>query len=161
MKRGWSWPAAVIAILGATVAANIWLIRVASADPSFAVEERYYQRALAWDDELAQRDANAALGWRTAATIAPVTRAGAAMRVRLTDAAGQPIDDAAVVARVVAVARAGEPVDVALHADSLGGYVGEIAIDRAGLWEIRYDVRRGTTRFTATERVETHRLPGE
>ena len=50
MKRGIGWPIAVTAILGATVAANIWVAVIANDDPSFAVEHDFtadYENLLA------------------------------------------------------------------------------------------------------------------
>ena len=82
MKRGTLWPVAVAGILGLTVAGNIWLIRVASGDPSFAVEENYYQRGVHWDDEMAQRARNIALGWKLAASLSPI-RAGRGSDLRI------------------------------------------------------------------------------
>ena len=108
MKRGSAWPLAVTTILGLTVAANIWLIRVASGDPSFAVEENYYERGVRWDDELAQRAHNRELGWRLAATMSPIGRVeGSLLRITLADSVVMPISGASVVVRATHVARAG------------------------------------------------------
>ena len=52
-KGGRGWIAAVVLILGTTVAANFYVMHLAGDDPSFAIEPDYYDRALHWDDELA------------------------------------------------------------------------------------------------------------
>src|SRR5687768_354460 len=113
MKRGARWPMAVTTILGITVAANIWLIRTASGDPSFAIEENYYERGVHWDDELAQRATNRALGWKVVATM---TREGtgndAVLHVVLTDSAVAPIEGASIVVKAMHVARARDPVEL-------------------------------------------------
>jgi nitrogen fixation protein FixH len=156
VKRGIGWPIGVTVILGLTISANIWLIRVASADPSFAVEERYYQRALDWDHELAQRATNARLGWNLEARVSAIEPgSGASLGADLRDATGAPIADATVAARVVHVGRAGQPVDVVLKRDSSGAYRAHVPLERPGLWELRFEVQRGTDRFTAIERVDT------
>jgi nitrogen fixation protein FixH len=156
VKRGIGWPIGVTTILGLTISANIWLIRVASADPSFAVEERYYQRALDWDQELAQRATNARLGWDLEARVSAIDRgSGARVGAVLRDSTGAPIADATVAARIVHVGRAGQPVDVVLHRDSSGAYRALIPLERPGLWELRFDVQRGKDRFTAIKRVDT------
>jgi hypothetical protein len=41
--------ARVVTALGLTVGGNIWVAVIASDDPSFAIEENYYQRALQFD----------------------------------------------------------------------------------------------------------------
>lgn len=155
MKRGTAWPLAVTAILGVTVAANIWLIRLANSDPSFAVEENYYERGVRWDDELAQRAHNQALGWKVVATMSPGGKAsGELLHIALTDSAVMPIEGASIVVKAVHVARAGEPVEVTLAPLAPGEYEAAVPVRRAGLWELRIDVRRGTERFTATERLD-------
>lgn len=155
MKRGTGWPLAVVAILGATIGANLWLIRVAGNDPSFAVEENYYQRGVHWDDELAQRSRNAALGWRVAATVVPLgTGNGSSLRVALRDSLVQPLAGASVSVKAMHVARANDAVRVTLSPSGPGDYEARVPLERAGLWEIRIDVQRGPDRFTATERVD-------
>ena len=158
MKRGTRWPVAVGTILGLTVAANMWLIRVASADPSFAVEENYYERGIRWDEELAQRAHNRALGWKLAATMSAAEPGkGTLLRIALTDSSVAPINGASVSVKAMHVARASEAVDLTLASAAPGEYEARIPSTRAGLWELRIDVHRGTERFTATERVD---LPG-
>ena len=155
MKRGTVWPVAVTAILGITVAANIWLIRIANNDPSFAIEENYYQRGVRWDDELAQRAHNQALGWRVVATMSTERESsGERLHIALTDSAVMPIDGASIVVKAVHIARASEPVEVTLAQLAPGEYEARVPVQRAGLWELRIDVRRGAERFTATERLD-------
>ena len=155
MKRGNVWPLAVTAVLSLTVAANIWLIRIANSDPSFAVEENYYQRGVRWDEELAQRARNRALGWKLAAHLSPIeTGRGADLRIALTDSVVRPIAGASVVVTAMHVARAGHPVEITMVASGPGEYEARVPIERAGLWELRIDVHRGVDRFTATERLD-------
>jgi nitrogen fixation protein FixH len=155
MKRGASWPLAVTVILGLTVAANIWLIRIASNDPSFAIEENYYQRGVRWDEELAQRASNLALGWKLVATMSRVERGrGARLNIALTDSAVAPIAGASVVVTALHVARARDAMEITLSAHKPGEYEGFVPIERAGLWELRIDVHRGADRFTAIERLD-------
>ncbi len=160
MKRGSGWPIAVATILGLTVAANIWLIRVATHDPSFAVEEDYYQRGVHWDDEMAQRAHNAALGWTLAASISPIRDGGGSdLTVALRDSSVTPLSGASITVRAVHIARAGEPMDLRLDASTPGTYAAHMPIRRAGLWELRIDVQRGADRFTATERLDVRSEP--
>jgi nitrogen fixation protein FixH len=155
MKRGTWWPVAVAGILGATVAANIWLVRVATGDPSFAIEEDYYQRGVQWDEELAQRAHNRALGWTLLASLSSIELGrGAGLHVALNDSSVTPISGASVVVRAVHVGRAGQPVEVTLQPTAAGEYEARVPIQRAGLWELRIDVHLGSDRFTATERLD-------
>jgi len=155
MKRGAMWPLAVMTILGLTVAANIWLIRVANGDPSFAIEENYYQRGVHWDDEMSQREQNRALGWKVDATLMPIEAGrGAELRIAIHDSAVVLIEGASVVVRALHVARANEPVEVTLSPDGHGAYEALVPIQRAGIWELRIDVHRGADRYIATERID-------
>jgi nitrogen fixation protein FixH len=155
MKRGMLWPAAVAGVLCLTIAANVWLITIANNDPSFAVEQNYYQRGLHWDDELAQRAHNAELGWKLLATLEPIERGlGAELRIALTDSRVAPIRDASVVVRAVHVARANDPVEVTLESADDGHYRAIVPLQRAGLWELRIAVHRGPDVYTAIERMD-------
>jgi nitrogen fixation protein FixH len=155
VKRGAVWPLGVTTILGLTVAANIWLIRIAGADPSFAVEENYYERGVRWDDELAQRARNRALGWSLGTALAPIAPGkGAQLTIALRDSTVAPINGASVVVKALHVARAGDAVEITLEPGGAGEYRATVPIERAGLWELRIDVHRGSERFTATERLD-------
>ncbi|HSA56716.1 MAG TPA: FixH family protein [Gemmatimonadaceae bacterium] len=155
MRRGTGWPVAVGVILGTTVAANVWIIRIANADPSFAIEANYYQKALRWDDELAQRERNRTLAWQLTPTLSTISPdSGAELRVALRDPSGNPLVDAAVTVQALHNARAGEPLDVELRRVPAGDYVARLPMHRPGLWELRFDVRRGADHFTARHRLE-------
>lgn len=155
MKRGAMWPIAMAGILACGVGANVWLIRIASADPSFAVEENYYQRALRWDDELAQRARNDSLGWYVQAALAPASgRGDTEVHVRLWDALGTPIVADTARVRALHVARAADVFDLELLPVEGGGYVARMPMMRHGLWELRFEIWRGADRFTAVRRLD-------
>ena len=154
MKRGSGWPLGVVAILAATVGLNIWVLRVANDDPSFAIEPDYYQKAVDWDSTMAQQRRNLALGWHLAPTLgAFTTRDGARLQVTLTDASGASIADATVKVAAFYNARANDVIDTTLHPDS-SGYGATLPVKYGGVWELQFDVNRGGTRFTSTSRVE-------
>jgi nitrogen fixation protein FixH len=159
MKRGIGWPIGVAVILAATVALNIWVLRVANDDPSFAIEPDSYQKAVDWDSTMAQMRQNAALGWHVAPTLGAFTaRDGAQLQVTVTDAAGAPIPDATVKVAAFFNARANDIIDTTLHRDA-AGYAGTIPVKFGGVWELQFDVRRGAQRFTSTSRVEAVPAP--
>jgi nitrogen fixation protein FixH len=159
-RRGLRWPIAVAAILAATVGANIYVAVLANDDPSFAIEPNYYQRAIHWDDEMAQARRNDALGWHLAPTLAPIAGGRALLVVRLTDAGGATIQDAAIRVAAFHNARAGDVRDADLHPRGDGSYAAAIAMQRAGQWELHFQATRGSDRFTALERVEATLAPG-
>ena len=153
MKRGMGWPIGITLILATTVGANIWVMRIASADPSFAIEPHYYAKAVAWDSVMAQERANRALGWR----VAPVLRASPGddgeLFVMVTDTSGAPIKGATVSVSAFAVARSSVVVDAALEPDG-DGYRARMPVRRGGAWELRFDVQRGGDRALLKRRVD-------
>ena len=154
MKRAHAWPIAIAMVLVITVAANLWVMRLASADPSFAIEPDYYAKAVRWDSTLAQEARNRALGWRIVPALGAFDeRDGARLDVRVVDAAGADIRDAVVRVSAFAVARSGRRVDLDLPATSLG-YGARIPLGYGGEWELRFDVHRGEQHLTATRRVD-------
>ncbi len=154
MKRGNGWPIGIVSILVATVALNVWVYRVANDDPSFAIEPDYYQKAVDWDSTIAQKRENLVLGWHLAPTLGAFSmRDGARLQVTLTDASGTAIHDATVKVAAFFNARANDVIDTTLHTDSTG-YTATLPVKHGGVWELQFDVTRGTTRFTSTSRVE-------
>lgn len=161
MKRGMGWPIAIAAILGTTVAANFWVLYVANRDPSFAIEKDYYQKALRWDDEMAQEARNTALGWRLSPTLTPIAADGATLTVQLTDSAGATLDGAKVTVAALHNAHAGTVLDATLAPASSGrgAYEVHLPMHRAGEWELRFEAVRGTDRFTAVRRLDAVARP--
>jgi nitrogen fixation protein FixH len=155
VKRGSWWPLAIAGVLATTVAANVWVSAIASDDPSFAIEQDYYKKAIAWDSTLAQAHTNLALGWHLTPTLGPI-RSGklASLRVALTDTTGAAISNATVRVSALQVSRANDVHRVTLVASAGGMYSGQIDARLPGQWELRFDVTSGTTHFTDVSRVE-------
>jgi len=155
--RGLGWPIAMSLVLATTVGVNLFVYRLAASDPSMAVEPDYYNKAVHWDDELAQRRHNTLLGWQSAITLSMSGAEGGELRVRLTDSTGAPVEGAAVSAEAFPVARANQVAKVELVANAEGGqgdYAAPLPITRGGRWEVRLAVTRDDDRFTSTQQVE-------
>jgi hypothetical protein len=154
MKRSTLWPIGIGAVLLITVAANIALYYVAGNDPSFVIEPNYYAKAIAWDSTMAQSALNQRLGWHLAPALSPYTsRDGATLSVTLTDSSGVPITDATVKVAAIYNARAATILESTLTQDQ-SAYVAHLPVGHRGQWELRFDVNRRGTRFTAIERVD-------
>ncbi|HEY0971649.1 MAG TPA: FixH family protein [Gemmatimonadales bacterium] len=153
--RGLGWPIGIAIILAIGVAANIYMMRLAAGDPSFAVEPDYYRKAVHHDDVMAQRSRNAELGWTLEPEVASGAPGAATLRVRLADAEGDAISGATLSVEAFPIARSGDVVRATLVASAEGGdYAVELPVRHAGRWELRFDASRGGDRFTAVERVE-------
>lgn len=156
-KRGAGWPIAITAILGLTVGLNVWVMRVANADPSMVVESDYYRKAIRWDDEMAQARRNAALGWTLRAALAPVGPSERAdLHVAITDSTGAPISGARVTLEAFAITRSASVITETLAA-ARDGYAVALPVTTPGRWELRFTVERDGERFTSVQRLDAVR----
>jgi hypothetical protein len=155
------WPIGITAILGATVVANLVMMRVANNDPSFAVEPDYYKKAVFYDSTMAQTHRNLDLGWGVqtfADSIVPgkPTR----LRVVLRDEKALPLLGARVEATVLFNARANDLTTATLTDEGAGVYAATLPINTPGEWEIRVNATRDTSHFTASRRMTAVRALG-
>ena len=158
MKPGMGWPIGVVVILGATVIANIVVMRVANNDPSFAIEPDYYQKAVAFDSTIAEERRSVALGWTATSTIVASDTAGRpTLTVTIADARRQPVQGATVTVTALANARANEILSAALREVAPGRYQGALAARFAGQWEVRIDAVRGSEHFVVSTRTDVAR----
>lgn len=160
MKDGRAWPWALGLVLALTVVGNLWVMRVASSDPSFVIEPDYYQKAVNWDSAMAQTARNAALGWTLTARLAPAgTDGNATLTAQLRDANGALVTGANLTVEATHNARAAEILAAELTAAEDGSYTAMLPAIRRGIWELRFEVERGDERFTATLRTDNTRGP--
>lgn len=155
MKPGSGWPIGIVAILTATVVANIVVMRIASSDASFAIEPDYYQKAVAFDSTLATERRSLTLGWSAASTLVADDSTGRPLlTVTLVDRAQQPVQGATVTVAALANLRANDVVNAALTEVSPGRYQARLSAHVAGQWEIRIDAVRGTDHFVESTRTD-------
>lgn len=153
IKREHLWPIGIVAALATNVIFTVVTIRLANQPGTEVVEADYYRKAVAWDSTSAIRDASAKLGWTLDAAITPTAPSRARLAVTLADDAGAPIEAANVKVTAIHNRRAEHPVTATLARDARG-YGADLPLDRPGLWELRFEVRRGTEVFTSTLRRE-------
>jgi len=159
MKKGWYWPWFVGALLLATAASQGVMAWAATHDNSMSIEPDYYQKAVAYDSVIAQRATNARLGWQAAVTVGAIAADGGDVRVRLTDVTGAALTGATVRVTAINNVDGDRHVTRALAEGADGTYGAKLALDRAGLWEFRFEIGRGTDRFTADARVDVGGSP--
>jgi len=149
----WKWPAIVIALLATHVLACMFFIYLATSNPSFAVEEDYYRKAMHWDERRAQERRNAELGWTAELEVlpAPSVARDPILQLRLGDGRGAPVDGATVAAEAFFNARADRILRHGLEAQGDGVYSAQLPMRRPGRWEFRLVVERGEDRFTAVQ----------
>ncbi|PWB71071.1 MAG: hypothetical protein C3F15_13115 [Holophagae bacterium] len=145
------WPVLIIAALSIHVVVSLLTVFVATSNPSYAVEEDYYRKALAWDARRAQERRNLDLGWQLDFEVAPQPAGGdPQLLVRLADRSGQPLDRASVAVAAFHNARADQIVHAKPAAAGDGVYSCPLAMRRSGRWELRFTVDCGGEHFTHT-----------
>jgi len=147
------WPAVIIGALALHVVVSLVTVWVATSNPSYAVEENYYQKAIHWDDKRAQDGRNIALGWKIAFDVVRSETAGqpATLELRLTDRSENPLPAAGVAVEAFHNTRAGEILRARMVTGHDGRCSAPLAVHRTGVWEFRFVVERGADRFTHTE----------
>jgi nitrogen fixation protein FixH len=150
----WGWPIGIAAVLALSAGANIAIMVVAKQDEAFAIEPAYYEKALRWDDTMAQERRNLALGWDASATMV-LARPGTpgALDIALSDRTGLPIDSAVVSVEAMHNARASQRYHAVLAEAEPGTYRASMDAHRPGEWEVRVTAQRAGDRFTQTLRL--------
>ncbi len=144
-RRLWPWPGMIFVLLAANVAIVSLMIYAATSDRSFSVEPDYYRKAVEWDDRVAQRERNAALGWSVqVASAAP----GAPIAARLSDHDSQPIGGAQVEVVAFHNAHSSNRLQTLLEEIEPGLYRSTEVLIRSGSWELRFTVKVGGQTFT-------------
>lgn len=158
--KGWYWPYLLVLFMLGGIVPGIVLVAVAIDDPSFAVEENYYEKALAWDQQQKERRESRALGWafevavQNDAMMPGFRRVGVVVR----DREGAPIENCDVALETFHNARAADRLRVALDPLPGAAHAASVPMRRAGLWELRFAAQCGEKRFvdTLTRELSSH-----
>ncbi|MFI5312175.1 MAG: FixH family protein [Gemmatimonadales bacterium] len=154
MKKGWYWPWLIVALLVATAAGQGVMLYASTHDPSMVIEPDYYQKAVAWDSQMAQDSVNRALGWRAGVAVGAIDSDGAEVSVALTDSSGTAVDGARVNVTAVHNLDGARHVVGVLTERADQSYAARLPLDRAGQWEFRLDAVRDGEHFTSSVRAE-------
>lgn len=150
------WALVPVALLASSMIGLGWMAITAIRDPSFALEQDYYQKAIHWDRTQAQAADNQRLAYRFG--VAPGVVLDKALRgtVQLTlrDRSGQPVSGARVVAEAFPNAFSSEISQLTFSEREPGIYSATIRAGRVGLWELRFSMDRGAEHATAVVRCD-------
>ncbi len=154
MKKGAVWPYLIAGALALHVVVSLIVVFIATSDPSYAVEEDYYQKAIDWDLKRAQDRTNENLGWRFEFEVTPPERPDDQPRLEVTlaDAEGAPLTGATITVEAFHNSSSGDILRAALTpTDEPGVYRATLPMQRNGRWELRFTVDHGGQEFTSTE----------
>jgi nitrogen fixation protein FixH len=150
--RIWAWVPGLL--LAGLLGTQLFVLRSALDDPTFATEDDYYRKAVDWDAHMARERQSVALGWLATAQVTAAPGARRALAVRLRDARGGAISSAQVHAVAFHNARAAHPIALELGESAPGEYGADLGVARPGLWELRLSASRGGDSFETTLRFE-------
>ena len=153
MKPGSWWPPIIAGALAFHVISSLIVVYVATSDPSYAVEEDYYQKAVAWDEKRAQDSLNQDLGWLLEFKVTPPEKPGdlPALELTLVDADDEPLAGATVAVEAFHNARGDDIVRDVLTDAGDGVYRASLPMLRNGRWELRFTVDHDGDHFTHSE----------
>ena len=153
--KGDRWiPWSFVALFGVIVIANGTMMFFAFDSWTGLSTDDSYKRGLVYNESLAERDAQAKLGWKMASAYRPTGRLAGEIRVKVSRQDGAPLGGA----RVDAIVR--RPVaqgnDFRLVFDDIGGgrYVSRTSFPLPGQWEVRYRVTYDGRHFDARQRIQ-------
>jgi nitrogen fixation protein FixH len=146
------WPTVIIAALVIHVVVSLGTVWLATSNPSYAVEEDYYQKGLQWDAKRAQDRRNAELGWAVGIQVQPAAIGNPALlELTLTAADATAVEAARVAVETFHNARANEILRAVMEEVAGGRYTARLPMRRSGVWEFRITAVRGDDTFTFTE----------
>jgi nitrogen fixation protein FixH len=148
--RAWLWPLGVVGALAMSLTVCGITVMAAVSDPSYAIEDDYYQKAVDWDRQRALEAASDALGWEA---IVDFDLNASTIAVTLVNDEGVPLEGAIVRAMTFHHARRSEAQDVTFSADGPGRYVAVLDRPREGQWQIRLRATRSGDTFLHTRDV--------
>jgi nitrogen fixation protein FixH len=153
-SAAWRWGAFIVSLLGLQVIGGIMAIVLASSDESVAVVPNYHQKALKWDEEVAQRSASRALGWTVDVSQVDEAASAAGLRIALSDRRGKPIDLLSGKLEIYRNARASDVHRVEVPPGSYGLLELSGCFDVGGRWQVMLDVTdRAGNRFTCSHEL--------
>ena len=154
MKKGFIWPVVIVSALAIHVVASLIVVFIATSDPSYAVEENYYQKAINWDEKRAQDRDNESLGWNFEFSVTPPESAGEQARVEITldDREGLPLNGATVSIETFYNPLSGDILRAQFPVTDVSGSSSiTLPMRHNGRWEVRFTVEREGETFTHSE----------
>ncbi len=143
---------AMLLFFAAIIAINIAFSIVAVRTFPGEDVKRSYLQGLNYNDKLAERAAQNALGWSAGMEALP-QGAGAQLRVRFVDREGRPVEGLAIEGKVRRPATTRDERAVTFTAEGDGVYVADAGNIALGAWTFQGIATRGTERFEFERRM--------
>lgn len=146
-KRRSPWPWAIVGVFVVQACVLSGTMVMAARSPSMP-EPDYYAKALSWDERAGAVARPRAEGWSWS-----VAGHGRLVTVTVADGAGEPLAGAAVEATAFHATTALDRHAVGFVETAPGVYRGSLPEQRAGVWELRFEIEHAGRPALLTERV--------
>mgnify|MGYP001555754167 CR=1 FL=1 len=149
------WGSLVVGMLTLQVILGVVAITLATSDQSAAVIPDYYNKALAWDEQRAQREASQSLNWQLEFVETNYGKVGSGLQINIRNEQNQPVQIQSGSVQLYRHARAADVV-VAPIAKADDGII-EVAscFPHLGVWQVELDViDRDGNRFVESRRMD-------
>ncbi|MBB4265633.1 FixH family protein [Roseospira visakhapatnamensis] len=158
--RGWWIPYTFVGGFAVVLVANLALLYFATTTFSGLTTRQAYVEGLAYNDRVAEDQAQAALGWTLdvalSSEVTPLPDAAgraATLRVTAEDAGGRPLDGLVITALVRRPTQQGLDQTVTLAPVGPGAYRIHLTLPKPGVWDLVFTARRGDETFRLRRRL--------
>ncbi|KZD05832.1 FixH family protein [Oceanibaculum pacificum] len=147
--RGYWYPWIFVGFFGVIVLVNVVMVSLAVTSWSGLETSDHFRKGVAYNGVLRAAERQAALGWTIEASLKPA----GGLSVGVTDAAGQPLDDASVEAMLRRPGR--RDLDVTVMLTGMGGglYRAAAPVSEPGNWDVRIVIRHAAGTMLENRRL--------
>ena len=132
----------ILAFFGVVFAANGVFIYLATASWTGLSTEDAYRKGLAYNATIERAEAQAALGWQTALTLAAHGTGTQRLTLSLRDRAGRPIEGRSVTAMLRRPLNTGGDVAATLTWAGAERYAADLSLPQGGQWLVQVEIMR-------------------
>jgi len=158
--RGWWIPYTFVAAFAVIIAVNGAMLYFATSTFSGLSTQHAYVEGLAYNDRVAEEQAQARLGWRieadlagAVAHVADAPTRQATLRLTATDAQGRPLEGLSIEALVRRPTEQGMDQTVTLAPMGAGLYQTVVTLPKPGQWDLLFTAYRGDDTFKLRRRL--------
>lgn len=157
-QRGWWIPYTFVLGFAVVLGANGAMVYFATSTFSGLSTKQAYLEGLAYNDRVAEEQAQAALGWSlsvsmTGSAVRPDGTAAGTLHLSGTDADGRPLDGVRITADIRRPAEQGFDQVVTLQPVGAGEYAAPVVLPKPGQWDVLLTAERGGDTFRLRRRL--------
>lgn len=146
-------PWTFVAFFAVVFAANGALLYFALDSWTGLTTDNAYQQGLAYNERIAERDRQAALGWQVSFDAAPADPGRIVIDLRVEDDRGVPVTAASASVTLTRPTHEGHDFTTALSHRGAGHYAGEAGLPLPGQWQVELVIEEPRGTYRQTERV--------